>query len=594
MQVRAVHFAAMRPRLFSAFILLASPVLAADTAFDSFAQKLADEWMRANPAAATAQQYFSGAEQDALDRQLTPITQSARAARVALAQRGLAELARFDSRAFSEMQRASAAVLKWQLEDIVSAEPFAEHDFVFQQFRGLQVQLVNFLSQTHPIRNARDIENYLARLALVAAQLNEGLAQAKDRAVRGFVPPKFILTATIAQVGRFLADEPAKNVLVASLDERAAKVRDLPAATRTASVAAAEKIVAAEIIPAFRRVESLLKDQLAIATDDAGLWRLPRGAEAYAAALRRNTTTTLSPDEIHATGLREVARIEAQMDKLLRELGYTSGSVKNRYAQLNLDQQPKESDPRPALLARYTAIVRDAEKRAADIFDLRPQAPCEVRREPPFTEKSAAAHYSGPARDGTRPGVFWVPLPGAPFRVVSMRSLAYHEAVPGHHFQIALQAESKELPAFRRDRVFGGLSAHSEGWALYAERLAAENGWYDGDKIGAIGQLDSELFRARRLVVDTGLHAKKWTRQQAIDYGISVSEVERYVVLPGQACSYKIGELRILALRDQARAALGGKFAVKEFHNLILRNGNVPLDVLAQIIEGWVRERSSR
>lgn len=584
----------VHPALAAASLLLAPALAAADAAFEQFAQRLADDWMRANPTAATTQQYFSGAEQDALDRQLTPITQEARAARVALARRGLAELARFDARGLSETGRASAAMLKWQLDDIVEGEPFADHALVFEQFRGLQVGLVNFLSQTHPIRNARDIENYLARLALVAPQVDEGIAQARDRATRGIMPPKFIVTATLAQLGRFLADEPAKNVLVASLGERAAKVKDLPPATRAAALAAAEKIVTAQIIPAFRRIEAMLNEQLPRAADDAGLWRLPGGAEAYAAALRRNTTTTLTPEQIHALGLSEVARIEARMDTLLRELGYTAGSVKDRYAQLNLDQQPKEADPRPALLARYTAIVRDAEQRAAAIFDLRPKAPCDVRREPPFTEKSAAAHYTGPARDGTRPGVFWVPLPGAPFRIVSMRSLAYHEAVPGHHFQIALQAESTELPAFRRDRVFGGLAAHAEGWGLYAERLAAENGWYEGDKIGALGQLDSELFRARRLVVDTGLHAKRWTRQQAIDYGIPVSEVERYVVMPGQACAYKIGELRILAIRDQARAALGAKFSVKEFHNLILRNGNVPLDVLAQIVAAWVRERGEK
>jgi uncharacterized protein (DUF885 family) len=190
--------------------------------------------------------------------------------------------------------------------------------------------------------------------------------------------------------------------------------------------------------------------------------------------------------------------------------------------------------------------------------------------------------------------VFWVPLPGAPYRIVSMRSLAYHEAVPGHHFQIALQAESKELPAFRRDRVFGGLSAHAEGWGLYAERLAAESGWYEGDQVGQLGQLDSELFRARRLVVDTGLHAKGWTRQQAIDYGIPAAEVERYVVMPGQACSYKIGELRILAVRARAQAALGDRFSLREFHNVVLRNGNVPLDVLEQIVDLWIKAEGAR
>ncbi len=577
------------PIAVAALASLASSLTAADPAFDTFADALAAEWMRANPTLATTQQYFTGLEQDALDRQLTPITKEARAARVGVAQRALSSLAQFDRAKFSEAQRSSATMLAWQLDDIVRGEPFADYDFVFNQFRGTQVTLVNFLSQTHPIRNARDVENYLARLELAAPQLDIGIAQAKERAERGILPPKFILTATIDQIGRFLADDAGKNVLVVSLDERIAKLKDFSAPLRARSIANAEKIVRAQIIPAFERIRTLLQEQLPRATDAAGLSRIPGGDQAYANALLRNTTTKMTADEIHALGLKEVARIEAQMDKILRELGYTEGTVNARYAKLELDLQPKDADPRAFLLTRYTELVRDAEKRAELIFDLRPKAPCEVRREPPFTEKSAAAHYSGPSRDGTRPGIFWVPLPGAPFRVVSMRSLTYHEAVPGHHFQIALQSESTELPRFRRDRVFGGLSAHSEGWALYAERLAAENNWYDGDKVGALGQLDSELFRARRLVVDTGLHAKQWTRQQAIDYGIKASEVERYVVMPGQACSYKIGELRILAIRDQAKQALGAKFSLKEFHNVILRNGNVPLDVLETIIADWVK-----
>ncbi len=579
------------PTAFLALAFVVAPLRAADPAFDTFTDTLAAEWMRANPTSATTQQYFTGLEQDALDRQLTPITKEARAARVGIAKRGLSSLAQFDRVKFSAAQRASASMLAWQLDDIVRGEAFADYEFVFHQMRGLQTSLVNFLSQTHPIRHARDIENYLARLALVAPQLDEGIAQARDRASRGILPPKFILTATIDQIGRFLSDEAARNVLVVSLDERIGKLTDFPAPLRTRSVTSAERTVRAQIIPAFERVRLLLQEQLPRATDAAGLSRLPGGNEAYANALRRNTTTLMTAEEIHALGLKEVARIEAQMDAILRELGYTEGTVNARYAKLELDLQPKDADPRAFLLKRYTELVRDAEKRAESLFDLRPKAPCEVRREPPFTEKNAAAHYSAPSRDGTRPGIFWVPLPGAPFRVVSMRSLTYHEAVPGHHFQVALQGELEELPRFRRNRVFGGLSAHAEGWALYAERLAAENNWYEGDRVGALGQLDSELFRARRLVVDTGLHAKNWTRQQAIDYGIKASEVERYVVMPGQACSYKIGELRILAIRDQARKTLGAKFSLKEFHNVILRHGNVPLDVLEAIIADWVQQR---
>jgi len=240
------------------------------------------------------------------------------------------------------------------------------------------------------------------------------------------------------------------------------------------------------------------------------------------------------------------------------------------------------------LLQRYRDILADAERRAADAFDLRPKAPVVVRREPPFTEKNAAAHYVDPAPDGSRPGTFWAPLPGPTYDILEMRTTLYHEAVPGHHFQIALQRENDRLPLFRRKEVFGFISAHGEGWALYAERLAVELGWYENDVRGRLGQLSDELLRARRLVVDTGLHAKHWTRQEAIDYGIPPSEVERYVVWPGQACSYKIGQLRILALRDKAKHALGDRFSLKHFHNVVLRTGNVPLDVLEHTIDRWI------
>ena len=564
-------------------------ITTAKPSFDQWVDNFSAEWMRGNPSAATAAQYFSGPEQDALDRQLTPITKEYRAARVAQARRGLEELKQFDRAKLDPSQRISAAMLAWQLDDIVRSEPFTDYNFVFQQFSGLQVGLVNFLSQTHPIRNRRDIENYLARLDLVAAQMDEGIVQAKERAVRGFLPPKFILTSTLSQFDRFLADEPAKNVLVASLDERAAKVKDLSADDRAMFVAAAGKSTAESIIPAFRRARALLESQLPRATDEAGIWRLPGGDLAYANSLHRLTTTDMTAEQIHALGLKEVARIETEMDALLRPLGYTDGPIKERMEKMEAGlQPPAEPDPRPALLARYEEILRDAEKRAALIFDLRPQAPVVVKREPLFTEKSAAAHYTFPARDGSRPGIFWAPLPGPKFEIPEMRTLVYHEAVPGHHFQIALQNEMTSLPRFRRDRVFGFLSAHAEGWALYAEQLAAEQGWYDGDPTGHLGQLQDELFRARRLVVDTGLHTMHWTRQQAIDYGIKASEVERYVVWPGQACAYKVGMLKILELRAKAKRALNDKFSLKEFHNTVLRAGNVPLAVLEQVIDDYI------
>jgi uncharacterized protein (DUF885 family) len=323
--------------------------------------------------------------------------------------------------------------------------------------------------------------------------------------------------------------------------------------------------------------------------DTAGISRLPNGAAAYQQALKTYTSTNLTAAQIHAIGLREVARIEAEMDKHLRALGYTEGGIEDHMKQLDATFQPTgEGEPRPELLRRYATIVQDAEKRSDALFNLKPRAPVDVRREPPLTEPSAAAHYTLPAPDGSRPGIFWVPMRGPTFDVIRMRSLSYHEAVPGHHFQLAIQQERADLPKFRAQRIFGGGSAHSEGWALYAERLAVEQGWYDGDVPGLLGALGSELFRARRLVVDTGLHTKGWTREQGIAYGIKPQEVERYVAWPGQACAYMIGMLRIVELRDHARQSLGPKFSLPAFHDVVLRNGSVPLDVLGEVVERWI------
>jgi uncharacterized protein (DUF885 family) len=405
--------------------------------------------------------------------------------------------------------------------------------------------------------------------------------------------PRFITTKTISQFEYFLAPAAARNVLVTAMDERMAHIEGLSAEQREAARAKAEKIVADSVLPAWKRGLALMRAQLPHTDDDAGVWRLKGGDRYYAAQLRRMTTTDYTPAEIHAIGLAQVARVEGEMDGLLRQLGYVDGSVKERYARMDAARQPKGADPRPELLARYTSILRDAEARARLVFDVQPTAAVEVRREPALTEATAAAHYTPPAPDGSRPGIFWAPLPGPTFAISEMRTLVYHEAVPGHHFQIAIQQETQELPPYRRSRVFSSGSAFTEGWALYAEQLAAENGWYDGDPAGRLGQLSDALFRARRLVVDTGLHSMKWTRQQAIDYGISPTEVDRYVVWPGQACSYMIGRLKIEALRDKAKAALGDRFDIKKFHNLVLLTGNVPLKVLEGVVNDWIRAQTA-
>ena len=571
--------------------------------FDIFTDELAAQWMRANPIAATTQQYFSGEEQDAVDRELTaqdaqfgmPLDAAALSAFVARARGGLVRLKNYPPAQLTAAQRVSAASLRWQLGDAIRMAAVADQRLVFDQFRGLHVALINFLTQVHPLRTRRDVDNYLARLNRVAPVLDQGIGVAQARAAKGTIPPKFILTATIEGIDRFLAAAPADNVLVSSLAAGSKSIEGFGQQDQAAAIMAAQQVVGDAIQPAFLRVRALLAEELPLATDDAGLWRLPHGDRAYAAALHVNTTTELSAAKIHELGLREVARIEAQMDQLLRELGYGEGTVAERFKALEKSVQPAAEpgapDPRPALLQEHERILRDAEQRAGSLFDLRPKAPVQVLREPPFTEKNAAAHYSSPAPDGSRPGTVWIPLPGPEYRILEMRTLMYHEGVPGHHFQIALQQESTEIPVFRRKRVFGGLSAFAEGWGLYAEQLAVEADWYRDDPKGRLGQLSDELFRARRLVVDTGLHAQHWTRQQAIDYGIPAAEVERYVVMPGQACAYKIGELEILAQRSRAEKALGARFSMKGFHDLLLRTGTVPLAVLTQVVEADIAAR---
>jgi uncharacterized protein (DUF885 family) len=567
----------------------AAQAIKPNAAFNTWADKFAEDWVRMNPQLATSTQYFSGAEQAALDRQLTPLTQAQRDKTRALAQQGLAQLDKWMAGPLDETGRTSAAVMRWSLMNVVANAPFEDHNFVFSQFSGVHVGLVNFMNTTHPLRHAADVDSYLARLEQVAPRIDEALVRARSAAARNLLPPRFILARAQDQVAIFLKDAPAKNPLITSFEQRSSTITDLTPAARADAIARATTIVATRILPAYKRVQAFMAGIEPKTGNVAGIARLPDGAAAYARAVANFTSTTLTPEQIHAIGLREVARIEGEMDRHLRALGFADGSVEARMKALDATFQPKgEGDPRPAILASYTAMVKDAETRSAALFNVKPRAPVAVQREPALTEAAAAAHYSLPAPDGSRPGIFWVPLRGPTFDTIRMRSLSYHEAVPGHHFQLAIQQELTGLPKFRSQRIFNGGSAHAEGWGLYAERLAVEQGWYKDDVPGLLGALGSELFRARRLVVDTGLHAKGWTREQAIDYGIGAQEVERYIAWPGQANAYMIGMLRIIELREKARTALGSKFSLPAFHDLVLQSGSVPLDVLGEIVDSWI------
>lgn len=557
--------------------------------FDDWAQAFAAAWVLADPSSASLMDILPADSQRQAERELTPYTPAARGARVALARQGLQALERWPAGTLPAAQRLSARLIRLELAGVIEGQRFADLEYPFQQMGGAHLRVVETLTRFHPLRHRDDVDNYLARLDQVGPRLDEATAWAAALEAQGHRMPRANTEAALSQFERFLAPAAADNVLVSTLRVRSAALAgggaDERADERSDWLRRAETVVRDAVLPAYRRAQALLRDQLPRCTEQMGLaWR-PQGEAAYAYALQRHTSTRLSAAAIHAIGLREVARIEAEMDALLRQLGHTEGSVTARLQALNATlQPPAEPDPRPGLIARYQALVDDAERRSREVFNLRPQARCEVRREPAVTEATAAARYTPPASDGSRPGIFWRPLPGPRFSLVGMRTLAYHEAIPGHHFQVALLKELPDLPAYRRSPVFGWHTAYGEGWALYAEQLAVELGWYEGDDIGRLGQLDAALFRARRLVVDTGLHAMKWTRQQAIDYGIPPHEVDRYAVWPGQATGYLIGLLRILEIRDQARQALGDGFALKDFHDVVLSSGRVPLDLLQELV----------
>ncbi len=557
---------------------------------DEFFERFTKEWLRLNPVLASRAQAFDAEEQNRLDRELTPATPKQSSLELALARKGLTELRRFDRKPLSETQRVSAAVLEWQLERVVRGAPFEDHRYVFNQFRGLQSLLVQTLSLM-PVRREQDARNVLARMAQVGQRIDEGIAAAREREKRGLLPPREILKLTIDQMRRLIEPEPGNTVWVTTLAQRLDGLKDLPAPARADLLETAKGTVENSIHPAFRRAIAMLESQVEKAPAEVGLWRLPNGAAAYANAVHGSVTVSMPAEKIHQIGLEEVARIEKEIDRVLRQLGETEGPLEQRIgkAQAKEPGTIRENAPgaREKILAEYESMIRDAERRADALFDLRPKAPVAVRREAEYREANSAASYTPPAPDGSRPGIFWVPMPRPPFS--ASRSLAYHEAVPGHHFQLAIQGENTGLPLFRKRNVFGVLSGHGEGWGLYAERLAWEQGWYQGDLYGELDYLvNSALFRAKRLVVDTGLHTKRWTVDQGVAYGIRRSEVERYAANPGQANAYKLGELKIVELREKAKRELGGRFSLKEFHNVVLRTGSVPLDVLAAVIDGYI------
>lgn len=396
--------------------------------------------------------------------------------------------------------------------------------------------------------------------------------------------PRFLIPWVLGDIQDMAQSEPLDTPFYKAFAEKTTGLTDLSAAEQDALLAAAEKEIVQSVLPAYRALGDYLEDLQQKATNDAGVWKFPNGEAYYAYALRHHTTTELSAEEFHQLGLEQLDRIHGEMRAAFAALGYPAeDSLPAQYRRLAQEGGFYQGEE---IAAAYENLIQEAEQNVTPVFDLRPKAAVVV------IAGEEGDYYTPPAVDGSRPGMFYARVTGAEPRY-NMPTLAYHEAVPGHHFQLALALE-QQLPAFRKG---GQFMAFIEGWALYAERLVSELGFYQDDPYGDLGRLQAEAFRAARLVVDTGIHVKKWSFDQAVDFMVENTglpeefvqgEVGRYILWPGQATAYMVGMLKILEVRQKAMDALGDQFDLNEFHNLLLQNGSMPLEVLELIVDEYI------
>lgn len=556
--------------------------------FDAmFAEDIAEA-----PERATALGLDTGANAG-LKSRLSDYSRAGREARLARAADQLARLRRIDHAALSPARALDADVVAYDLSRRVANERrfrfgsaggnFAP--YVLTHSDGAYRDVPVFLDGTHRVTSAEDAEAWLARLAAFAVALDQNSERLRQEAAMGVVPPAFLLDLALPQMRRLRDTPAAQSPLATGL---AAKAAAANVAGNWGPRAAA--IIESAVYPALDRQIAAVTALRATATMDAGVWKLPDGAAYYDAAVKSSTTTNYSAEEVHRLGLDQVADISAQLDTLLKGQGLTQGTVGQRLVALN--ERPDQVYPntdagKEDLLTELRGHADAMYKRLGQLFLSMPRAALQIRRVPPaIQEGGAGAYYQAGTPDGSRPGTFFINLTDSFDRPkFGLPTVTFHEGVPGHHFQVMLALESPDVPPIRRR---AGYSAYTEGWALYAETLADEIGTYDGNPLGRIGYLQSLLFRATRLVVDSGLHHKRWSKEQAIDYmvattgfarGRSTREIVRYAAAPGQALSYKVGHTKWVELRDRVKARQGAAFDIRQFHE-ILRQGAMPLVLL--------------
>ena len=571
-----------------------------DAAFEAFLAACFEEEVARVPERAT-----SLGRPEGRDRWSSPSAEEARAT-VAMQQRFLAKLGRFDPAELSEENQLNHRLFAYELERAIEQHRWRRHAYPVTQMRGLHTGVPSLLMNMHTVESEQDLADYVARLEGVRPLFDELGVEILAREELGVLPPAFVFPLVLGACrnvvsGRPFEDGPDDSALFA--DYRAKlEALDLDDERASEWLRRGEDALRESVQPAYEHLIALLTEQAARADERDGAWKLPQGAEYYAHRLRLMTTTGMDAATIHATGLSEVERIHREMRAIQESVGF-EGSLQDFFEHLRTDERyyyANDDAGRARYLSEAAAIVDAMKARLPEVFGTLPKADMIVKAVEPYRSASAGkAFYSAGAPDGSRPGIYYANLHDmADMPIYQMEALAFHEGIPGHHMQNSIARELEGLPSFRK---FGGYTAYGEGWALYTEYFPKEMGFYE-DPYSDFGRLAMELWRACRLVVDTGLHELRWTRQEAIDYllentpnpeGDCRKAIERYIVMPGQATAYKVGMLEILALRERAKRALGERFDLRGFHDTLLTNGPVPLEVLGELVDAWIAEQET-
>ena len=505
------------------------------------------------------------------------------------------ELAKIDRESLSTEEKNSFDIIKWEVEIGKSFLKQNANLTPIHQFWGTHLTMAQFASgdSSQPFKTEKDYTNFLKRMDLYAVWMDSAIVYMKKGIEKGVVLPKALTEKVIPQFEEMVTPKVEDNLFYSTIKKMP---KDFSEAQKEKFIKQYTAVISEKLMPKFKQMSEFLKTEyLPKSRATSGIGSIPQGKELYAVYVKLWTTTDLTPEEIHNLGLKEVARLNAEMEKVKTQVGF-KGTLKEFLNDVRNKKELKPFTKPEQVLANFEKIHQKIDQNVSKLFSVQPKTPFEIRRTEAFREKTASAEYVQGTADGKRPGIFYVPIPDVKnYNVLEDEDLFLHEAIPGHHFQMSLQQENTKLPDFRRFNWFG---AYGEGWALYTESLGKELGLYQ-DPYQYLGMLNDEMHRAIRLVVDTGIHTKGWTREKAIQYSLDneaetessiTSEVERYMAIPGQALSYKIGQLKIIELRQKAEKELGSKFDIRKFHEKILESGVMPLALLENKINDWIKE----